>query len=144
MVILFRWLILKKKPNWKQLVCAGAVLLGLFICLIPTIFNIDQTPSHSAATGAARILWPMCFMVGFAPYAIMYVVNERMLKEASQDPSRDPIHIIRFLFWLFFYQILVSVLTFWLDLIPGKDRLRYGQWCSCRCMHLYVCMCVHV
>ena len=44
------------------------VVIGLFICLLPTIFpKIDPNSSNDlgGATGVGKFLWPMCFMLGF-------------------------------------------------------------------------------
>ena len=47
---------------------AIAVVLGLFISLIPTFYpHIDpRAVRHlGGATGAGRVLWPLAFMLGF-------------------------------------------------------------------------------
>ena len=54
----------------RKLLSAAFVVLGLFICLIPTIFPcIDPKASTKhdlgGATGLARIFWPIAFMFGF-------------------------------------------------------------------------------
>ena len=54
----------------RKLLSATIVVLGLFICLIPTIFPcIDPKASTKhdlgGATGLARIFWPIAFMFGF-------------------------------------------------------------------------------
>ena len=44
------------------------MVVGLFICLLPTIFpSIGHSSSGSSggATGVGKVLWPMCFMLGF-------------------------------------------------------------------------------
>ena len=63
-----RFLFLKKIPTRRKLLSAIAVVLGLFICLIPTFSSqIDpQGASHlGGATGVGRVLWPLAFMLGF-------------------------------------------------------------------------------
>eukprot|EP01138_Halocafeteria_seosinensis_P000400 gb/GECG01000413.1/.p1 GENE.gb/GECG01000413.1/~~gb/GECG01000413.1/.p1 ORF type:complete len:431 (+),score=32.07 gb/GECG01000413.1/:1-1293(+) len=93
MTILFRYLILKKRDNWKQLACAGAVLGGLFLSLVPSIFGLNKGkgPEKSDQTGAARILWPLAFMIAFVPAAIMNVIEEKALKDKipSKESSND-------------------------------------------------------
>ena len=69
-VFYFRFLFLKKIPTMRKLLSAAIVVLGLFICLIPTIFPcIDPKASTKhdlgGATGLARIFWPIAFMFGF-------------------------------------------------------------------------------
>lgn len=69
MLIFFdRFLFLKKIPTKRKLLSAIAVVLGLFICLIPTFSSqIDsEGKSHlGGATGVGRVLWPLAFMLGF-------------------------------------------------------------------------------
>lgn len=69
MLIFFdRFLFLKKIPTGRKLLSAIAVVLGLFICLIPTFSSqIDsEGKSHlGGATGVGRVLWPLAFMLGF-------------------------------------------------------------------------------
>lgn len=60
------------------------MLLGLFLSLVPTIFQLDDKPRPNQVTGLAAYLWPLCFMVGFAPAAIMNVLEEK--RERHQHP----------------------------------------------------------
>ena len=92
----FRFLILKKKPTIRKLVCGLLVVLGLFICLLPTIFpKIDPNSSGDlgGATGVGKVLWPMCFMFGFVsvtPFSVSvnfqrYLLLTRDLDRASKS-----------------------------------------------------------
>ena len=60
---------LKKRPTLRKFICGMLVVVGLFICLLPSIFpSTNPTKSdddHGGATGIAKVLWPMCFMFGF-------------------------------------------------------------------------------
>ena len=61
---------------------------GLFLSLVPSIFHIDTNskPTHSqGASGIAGVLWPICFMLGFVPSAIMNVLEEKVLKDREAD-----------------------------------------------------------
>lgn len=90
MTIGVRWLILRRSINGPQALCALTVVLGIFTALAPTIFQIDQKPTKDGATGIARILWPLCFMMGFLPYALMNVLQEKGLKtDVSQHDARS-------------------------------------------------------
>mmetsp|Transcript_73732 Transcript_73732/g.173181 ORF Transcript_73732/g.173181 Transcript_73732/m.173181 type:complete len:306 (-) Transcript_73732:112-1029(-) len=122
MTIGWRWIILKRSATATQCLCAALVLAGLFLSLVPTIFSIDQKPTHSAATGAARVLWPMCFMFGFMPAAIMNVLSEKSLqddKENGLKAAERPVNLIWWLFWTSLYQLFGVAFLFWADLIPG-------------------------
>ena len=64
-----RFLLLKKIPTRRKLISAAIIVLGLFICLIPTMFpwidpEASTTHDLGGETGLARILWPVTFMVG--------------------------------------------------------------------------------
>ena len=63
-----RVLIVRKRPTLLKLLCGLAVLISLFVCLIPTIFpSVDpkagktKTETH----GVSRVMWPLIFMLGF-------------------------------------------------------------------------------
>ena len=65
----------------RKLLSAAIVVLGLFICLIPTIFPcIDPKASTKrdlgGATGLARIFWPIAFMFGFVSsfFQVLYCI----------------------------------------------------------------------
>ena len=63
-----RMLILRKKPTLLKLSCGVIVVVGLFICLIPTIFpDVDPKSEKrkNDAQGVSRVMWPMIFMLGF-------------------------------------------------------------------------------
>ena len=67
-VFFHRVLIVRKRPTLLKLLCGIAVVISLFVCLIPTIFpSVDpkagktKTESH----GVSRIMWPLIFMLGF-------------------------------------------------------------------------------
>ncbi|XP_068731350.1 crt homolog 3-like [Montipora capricornis] len=120
LTILFRFVILKKKPTLLKLCCGIAVVIGLFICLIPTIFpgvDAKAQKTENEAHGVSRVLWPIIFMFGFLPAAIMNVLEERGLKMESKT-SRKGINVVFFLFWTSTYQFLCVALIFWADILP--------------------------
>ena len=62
--------ILRKRPTLLKLICAGIVLLGLILSLIPVITGMDKATADQKNAWlnqptVARILWPLCFMFGF-------------------------------------------------------------------------------
>ena len=61
-------------PTLRKFLCAMVVLVSLFVCLIPKIFtSIDpDADSSGGATGAAGVLWPLCFMIGFVSGTFLY------------------------------------------------------------------------
>ena len=75
-----RFLLLKKIPTRRKLTSAAIIVLGLFICLIPTMFPwIDPEASTrhdlGGETGLARILWPVTFMVGLVSKTLWRIID---------------------------------------------------------------------
>ena len=65
-----RLVILRKKPTIVKLIAAGVVLVGLILSLIPVITGMDKGSADAKQkwlqqSTASRILWPLCFMLGF-------------------------------------------------------------------------------
>ncbi|KAJ8320713.1 hypothetical protein KUTeg_002300 [Tegillarca granosa] len=112
--ILFRLLILRKGISLIRGICATVVLVGLFITTEPQIWGLDKgdDPSGDAKqTVAARILWPLCFAIGFIPVGLMNVFCEKELK-------KDEGQSFSFITWSQIYQCVCMVLLFWVDFIP--------------------------
>lgn len=86
--IICRWLLLNEKLNLLQGVCALAVVGGILIALIPTFTDTDSDPTKGHVTGIAKILWPLCFTVGFLPAAAQVVFQERGLKHRTQSVNK--------------------------------------------------------
>ena len=65
-----RLVILRKKPTIVKLIAAGVVLVGLILSLIPVITGMDKDSADAKQkwlqqSTVSRILWPLCFMLGF-------------------------------------------------------------------------------
>ncbi|XP_078616350.1 crt homolog 3-like [Branchiostoma floridae x Branchiostoma japonicum] len=116
--MLLRLLVLKKKPTQRKFICSILVLLSLFICLLPKIIPALGADTAPGAKGAAGVLWPLCFMIGFVPAAAMNVIEEKVMK-MTKGTRRDQISLIWFLFWESVYQFLCAAALFWTDVIPG-------------------------
>jgi len=120
--LLLRFLFLKKIPTRRKFLSALVVLLGLFICLIPTIF--PRIDAHAAtdlggARGVGRILWPLAFMFGFGISAMAFVMEEKAVKVGAENSSHSQASLVSVLFWTSLSQFLAVVLLFWADIIPG-------------------------
>ena len=77
-----RFVILRKRPTRLKLLCAIAVFVGLFVCLIPTIFySVDPKAKKTTneADGVSRVMWPIIFMLGFVSVSLtvgkLFTVN---------------------------------------------------------------------
>ncbi|XP_027036189.1 uncharacterized protein LOC113664762 [Pocillopora damicornis] len=141
LTILIRMLILRKKPTLLKLSCGVIVVVGLFICLIPTIFpDVDPKAEKrkNDAQGVSRVMWPMIFMLGFAPLAVMNVIEEKGVKMESKS-SKKCINLMYFLFWTSSYQLLCVGLLFWLDILPWYGNVgniqEFGEnwWFGVQC-----------
>jgi len=67
-VVFHRVLIVRKRPTLLKLLCGLAVVVGLFVCLIPTIFpSVDPKAekTKNETHGVSRVMWPLIFMLGF-------------------------------------------------------------------------------
>lgn len=70
-IYIYRFFILRKKPTLLKLAAAGIVCVGLIMSLIPVIGNMDKDSAAGLwhqQSAAGRILWPLCFMIGFVSY----------------------------------------------------------------------------
>ncbi|CAD5120267.1 DgyrCDS8836 [Dimorphilus gyrociliatus] len=115
-----RFLILRLRPTCRKLSCAIVVVFAELICLIPTIFpQLENSTAHQdegGATGAGRILWPICFVSSQIPFAIANSIMESSVK--SNTAGRH-VSSMFFLFWFSLACLSVILLTFWFDIIPG-------------------------
>lgn len=137
LTIVFRLLIIRKRPTLLKLCCAAAVLVGLIIALIPIMQGDNFDPQDKEAwlqqPKAARILWPLCFVVGFIPAALMNVFEEKGLQDNRK------VNLLYYLFWINFHQLWVTALLFWVDIIPrfgtSNDVHQFGDsyWFALKC-----------
>ena len=99
-------------PTLRKFLCAMVVLVSLFVCLIPKIFtSIDpDADSSGGATGAAGVLWPLCFMIGFVSGTFLYSTLNLVLNITCNVrrnilnkvfPCNQSIHVIEILVFRF-------------------------------------------
>ncbi|KAL5481557.1 hypothetical protein EMCRGX_G021747 [Ephydatia muelleri] len=137
LTIVFRLLIIRKRPTLLKLCCAGAVLIGLLASLIPIMSGDNSDPQDKQAwlqqPIAARVLWPLCFMFGFVPAALMNVFQEKGLKDSRK------VNLLYYLFWINLHQLWVTALLFWFDIVPyfgtsnGIQQFGRSYWFSVKC-----------
>ena len=93
-------------------------------------FSTNSSTGGGGESLAGRILWPMCFMFGFVPAALMNVLEERSLQR-RHGVQRGQINLIFFLFCTSCYQFLTGIAFFWTDIIPGfgmsNDLKNFGE-----------------
>lgn len=121
--VLLRLVILRKGISKVRTICTSIVLVGIFITIEPQIWGIDSDAGDTGgkpASTAARILWPLCFLLGFLPVGLMNVFCEKELqKEEGQSFS--------FITWGQYFQTIVMVCFFWVDFVPGFGASSSGS-----------------
>lgn len=121
LTVLFRLVILRRKPTCLKLQCSVAVFIGLLISFIPTIQpKIDHKASDKTTCvvdGISKVMWPILFMLGSIPEAAMRVFEERGVK-MEDSKSNEQINLVYFLFWTSTYELIGVALFFWVDLLP--------------------------
>lgn len=134
--VLLRFVILRRGISAIRGICTAIVLVGIFITIEPQIWGIDtgaSDPGEKAESTSARILWPLCFLIGFLPVGMMNVFCEKELqKEEGQSFS--------FITWGQYFQTMIMICLFWVDFVPGFGssssvsdffkRLSRGLHCS--------------
>lgn len=125
LTVIVRLAILRKKPTVLKACTAAAVFLALFICVIPTFVPSLGGNMTGGAHDSGRYLWPMCFMLGFVPAAIMNVLEEKWLKY-RRETSTKQLNLIYFLFITSCFQALSAAAFFWVDIIPGYGNAPGG------------------
>ena len=65
--------------------CTCLVMAGLFLTIEPQIFGINSDDDSNTVneSTSARILWPLCFALGFLPVGLMNVTCEKELKKGE-------------------------------------------------------------
>lgn len=119
-------------------------MAGLFITAEPQIFGINADDDSNTAdeSTSSRILWPLCFALGFLPIGLMNVICEKELKSGEvckmNQLFADTLYNLaytlytisifffflqaksfNFIMWSQFAQIICMVCLFWTDFIPG-------------------------
>eukprot|EP01084_Bolivina_argentea_P082404 149193_1 len=123
-VIMFRYILLSKKPSFLQFIYAMFVFLGLFVTSIPSIFGLNQSNAFQTDGNSTwKVLFPLLFALGFAPNAILCVITEDVLKQTyfedknnNSDFSMLSIWFINFMESSF--QWIVWICFFWIDALP--------------------------
>lgn len=138
LTIILRLLILRKKPTILKILAAGFVIVGLVLSLIPVITGMDKDSKSENQDWldqptANRILWPLCFMIGFVPATLMNVIEEMSLKDSRK------VNMFYLLFWTSLYQLITVMCFFWVDILPQfgfADGIKgFGQnyWFALQC-----------
>ncbi|RDD40526.1 hypothetical protein TrispH2_007308 [Trichoplax sp. H2] len=106
--VILRYAILRKKVGVGRLLCTLGTLVGLFITLVPNIFNIEKNKHH----GSKSVIWPLIFILGILPAAIANVLQEKEMKRDYREES------LVFQAWVAWYNVFFLGLLFWTGFIP--------------------------
>jgi hypothetical protein len=144
--VILRFLVLRKRGSRGRLVCTFAVLVGLIICMEPSIFKLGGKSGSSKDRTATKIYWPILFCSGYIPVALILVILEREMKQdvvvnKSQQggQSKQEAHALLFQAWIHLYSFLFVVGLFWTAFIPHfginanwndfSKNMRWGYQC---------------
>ena len=129
MVFLMRFLILKRYPTLRKNLCAVAVVVAVFISLLPRIFpNLESSAAkheEGGTTGVAGVLWPLCIALSEVPFAIGASFLELGLKHNQHRgiSNQKEVNILYYMFWNSLFCLLNTLCLFWADIIPGFGYL---------------------
>ncbi|XP_069138521.1 crt homolog 2-like [Argopecten irradians] len=113
--VLCRLIILRKGISTVRALCTCVVLVGLFVSTEPQTFGLDGSGSGDSGTTPSalkRVLWPLCFALGFLPIGLSNVFCEKELK-------KDEGESLGFITWTNVFQFVTMVFFFWTDFVPG-------------------------
>uniref|UniRef100_K1QQD4 Uncharacterized protein n=1 Tax=Magallana gigas TaxID=29159 RepID=K1QQD4_MAGGI len=116
--VLLRLVFLRKGVSPGRGICCAVIIVGLFISSEPQIWglNTQQTENNASSSLLQRILWPMCFALGFVPFALVNLTCEKVLTTRNSEA-------LNFILWSQLVQIPLLTGFFWTDFIPGFGML---------------------
>ncbi|XP_021356417.1 uncharacterized protein LOC110452302 isoform X2 [Mizuhopecten yessoensis] len=113
--VLCRLIILRKGISTVRALCTCVVLAGLFITTEPQTFGLDGSGNGDSGPTPSvlqRIIWPLCFALGFLPIGLSNVFCEKELK-------KDECESLGFITWTNVFQFVTLLFFFWTDFVPG-------------------------
>ena len=140
--VILRFLLLRKGVSGGKLVCTFAVLIGLFICIEPSIFRLGGNSQSSKNRTATKLYWPILFCIGFVPLGLMNVLQEREVKTDKKygiAGGKKEVHTLLFQAWMQLYNFIFLAALFWTAFIPHfginsnwsdfSKHMRWGYQC---------------
>ncbi|XP_065842307.1 crt homolog 2-like [Oscarella lobularis] len=116
--VVLRYLILRKGLSGGRLVSTFIVLVGLVICLEPTIFQLGQGNKTTSNRAAVSIVWPMIYCIGYIPFGLINVIQEREVKKRLDSKRCGEVHSLLFQAWFQLFSFIFIAAMFFLDFIP--------------------------
>ena len=93
-------------------ISCAVIVVGLFISSEPQIWGLktQQTASNASSSLTERILWPLCFALGFIPFALVNLTCEKELTRKNVMKIRIIELIVLLLYMLVFDEDSISTL----------------------------------
>lgn len=107
LTFLLRMIILKYKPPKHKIIGALIITTGITISIIPMIISLGNE-----SIGASYMLWSLAFLLGIFFGAACNIFQEIITKH-------EKISTMQFMFWGNTYQLILTVLLFWINIIPN-------------------------
>jgi drug/metabolite transporter (DMT)-like permease len=140
--VILRFILLRKGLSKGRLICTFAVLVGLFICIEPSIFGLGGNSQSSKNRTATKIYWPILFCLGFLPLGFMNVLQEREVKTdkaGGVTTIKNEVNSLLFQAWIQLYNFIFLAALFWTAFIPHfgindswsdfSQHMRWGFHC---------------
>lgn len=105
LTFLSRFVMIGGKCSCHQAVGFSTIIAGITITLIPTLSGL----SSDAIT---NIYWSLTYLTGVFISAVSNVVEEKIMKTDNMSANQ-------FMFWVNLYQLLMTSLLFWVNILPG-------------------------
>jgi len=102
--ILFSRIIAKIKITKKEIFCAGIVMFGIILSIIPNLLNLVN-----GQTGAKLWFYPLIFSLATIPGVIMNVVQHKVF-DVDRHYNKNWMLLIES-----FFQLLTATSLFWVD-----------------------------
>ena len=91
--------------------------------MFPGLEPRSQEEEEGGAAGAAKILWPLSYVVALVPGTLLNACMERDLKagrrEAPVGDDSGEMNVVFYVFWLGFWTLMTTLPIFWLSILPG-------------------------
>jgi len=107
--------VMERTYERNQIFGAVIVLFGAFYAMIPLFKHYHD---GDAQTENGEWWWPLIFVLGQLPAALMNIIQEKTQKDFHQE-TKARFSVIYFQFGESFYQLLSFSCLFWFDLLPN-------------------------
>lgn len=115
------YILIRQKFRFKyflgDFVSAIIVLIGVLISIIPVFIEIAHNPDSVKSSA----IWPIIFILGILPGALMNIVQEKASKNIT---NLDYLHLNM---WVSFYQVICDLILFWANFVFPSNIHNLGD-----------------